>query len=403
MSIKGNAESNVLRGRISNPDVIHGKSAYEIDVMHGYDGTEEEWLKYVRGDFDERVEEAKAEFNAEVDNVIVPEARAELEEFKEQTVDKAGDEIEQITDTSAEILREAAAAADSKDVLLWTNPSPSEDFASGSVGITVDDIEGVDSLIDFDSFKVIFKTKANQNRLLPSIEVKYSDEGMIHYAEGFTGDDGKAHSRSYSRFFGINAEVGYAWFEGADPDNSNCIPLRIYGVKAVANSASIAAGIAEYQAGLAQGCAVEAEASAVRSEKAATRSEAAAAESVEYAVKSNGSSSEARGYAKRAETAALAAESSAQNAGVFAGTAATKATEANTAKESAEAAAAEAEASKRSAAELATAASRHANEAETAAAEAKSAIDELYFDQIAPPFDEIENSVFLVPPTYDML
>lgn len=37
--------SNVLRGVITNPDTIYGKSAYEIAVMHGFDGTEEEWLE----------------------------------------------------------------------------------------------------------------------------------------------------------------------------------------------------------------------------------------------------------------------------------------------------------------------------------------------------------------------
>lgn len=37
--------SNVLRGTIVNPEVIRGKSAYEIAVMHGFDGTEEEWVK----------------------------------------------------------------------------------------------------------------------------------------------------------------------------------------------------------------------------------------------------------------------------------------------------------------------------------------------------------------------
>lgn len=39
--------SNILRGTIVNPDVIRGKSAYEIAVAHGYDGTEEEWVKSV--------------------------------------------------------------------------------------------------------------------------------------------------------------------------------------------------------------------------------------------------------------------------------------------------------------------------------------------------------------------
>lgn len=45
MSVKGNAESYVeLRGSLKLPEAIQGKSAYEIDVMHGFKGTEEEWL-----------------------------------------------------------------------------------------------------------------------------------------------------------------------------------------------------------------------------------------------------------------------------------------------------------------------------------------------------------------------
>ena len=41
--------SNVLRGTIVNPDVIRGKSAYEIAVMHGFEGTVEEWLESLKG------------------------------------------------------------------------------------------------------------------------------------------------------------------------------------------------------------------------------------------------------------------------------------------------------------------------------------------------------------------
>lgn len=36
--------SNVLRGSVNNPEKVYGKSAYEIAVMHGFEGTEEEWL-----------------------------------------------------------------------------------------------------------------------------------------------------------------------------------------------------------------------------------------------------------------------------------------------------------------------------------------------------------------------
>lgn len=46
MSTKGKAESYVeLRGSLKMPDAIVGKSAYEIAVMHGFKGTEEEWLE----------------------------------------------------------------------------------------------------------------------------------------------------------------------------------------------------------------------------------------------------------------------------------------------------------------------------------------------------------------------
>ena len=50
MSVQGNAESYVkLRGSLSNPDLIVGKSAYEIAVRNGFEGTEEEWLASLHG------------------------------------------------------------------------------------------------------------------------------------------------------------------------------------------------------------------------------------------------------------------------------------------------------------------------------------------------------------------
>lgn len=50
MSTTGNAESYVeLRGSLTIPEAIHGKSAYEIAVMHGFNGTEEEWLESLKG------------------------------------------------------------------------------------------------------------------------------------------------------------------------------------------------------------------------------------------------------------------------------------------------------------------------------------------------------------------
>lgn len=39
------AAPDVLIGTVLNPDKIYGKSAYEIAVKHGFDGTEEQWLQ----------------------------------------------------------------------------------------------------------------------------------------------------------------------------------------------------------------------------------------------------------------------------------------------------------------------------------------------------------------------
>ena len=51
MSLKGQAQSVIkLRGSISMPDAIQGKSAYELAVMHGFKGTEEEWLASLKGE-----------------------------------------------------------------------------------------------------------------------------------------------------------------------------------------------------------------------------------------------------------------------------------------------------------------------------------------------------------------
>jgi hypothetical protein len=50
MSTEGNVGSVIeLRGRISMPDTIQGKSAYEVAVMNGFEGSEAEWLESLKG------------------------------------------------------------------------------------------------------------------------------------------------------------------------------------------------------------------------------------------------------------------------------------------------------------------------------------------------------------------
>lgn len=235
MSINGTAESNVLRGRISDPDVIHGKSAYEIAVMHGFDGTEEEWLESLHADWDERADEARESLNNDIENVILPEAKAKLESAKETTVENAVAEIAdaetnsikvigQITIDSKTAIEKAASSLDEKEVLLWQNPNTTENFTSGTIDISA-------SITDeIDHFRVVFLTRTIGNMVLPSVEVERGQSGRIHFDEGFTGYDEERHSISYLRDFTVLAN-GNIQFEGGDPDNSNCIPYKIYGVK----------------------------------------------------------------------------------------------------------------------------------------------------------------------------
>ena len=69
MSTTGNAESYIeLRGSLSIPDAIHGKSAYEIAVANGFDGTEEEWLLHLERAQSEEVEEAAEQALTDIAN-----------------------------------------------------------------------------------------------------------------------------------------------------------------------------------------------------------------------------------------------------------------------------------------------------------------------------------------------
>lgn len=45
-----NKDTNNLVGEINCPKKLRGYSAYEIAVIHGFVGTEEEWLESLKGD-----------------------------------------------------------------------------------------------------------------------------------------------------------------------------------------------------------------------------------------------------------------------------------------------------------------------------------------------------------------
>lgn len=51
MSLTGSIQANeILKGKINWLKEIHGYSAYEIAVINGFRGTEEEWLASLKGE-----------------------------------------------------------------------------------------------------------------------------------------------------------------------------------------------------------------------------------------------------------------------------------------------------------------------------------------------------------------
>lgn len=49
MSLQGNAKGKTLRGKANKLTELRGYSAYEIAVINGFSGTEEEWLESLHG------------------------------------------------------------------------------------------------------------------------------------------------------------------------------------------------------------------------------------------------------------------------------------------------------------------------------------------------------------------
>lgn len=88
-----------LIGTITVPDAIHGKSAYEIAVMHGFDGTEEEWLLHLERAQGEAVEEA-----AEQAKTDIAEAKATMLE----EIEIAGDIVQSTGESETAVMSQKA-------------------------------------------------------------------------------------------------------------------------------------------------------------------------------------------------------------------------------------------------------------------------------------------------------
>ena len=118
MSLNGKAESVIkLRGSLSMPDAIVGKSAYEVAVMNGFKGTEAEWLASLK--YTNLTDDEKAEVIADV--MGSPEI-AEMQETAEraETIAK-GRCTGYVFDTYSALTAWLASAENKAKLLLGDN------------------------------------------------------------------------------------------------------------------------------------------------------------------------------------------------------------------------------------------------------------------------------------------
>lgn len=118
MSLNGSAEGRkVLRGSAYVPDAIHGKSAYEIAVIHGFDGTEEEWLYSLA----EEANTIAKEFADEAEN-FAKSAQSDAEGARQEAINSATAAMAAVSAQDAsyankESALEAKAGAESAEAL----------------------------------------------------------------------------------------------------------------------------------------------------------------------------------------------------------------------------------------------------------------------------------------------
>ncbi len=105
--------SNKLTGYIYAPDAIQGKSAYEIAVMNGFDGTEEEWLDSLT---DEAVSRAEEVIKSTKESAVseINSSAEEVKEYTENALTVIGEKVTEAETAEAKASVSAGKALESE-------------------------------------------------------------------------------------------------------------------------------------------------------------------------------------------------------------------------------------------------------------------------------------------------
>ena len=270
MSTEGNAKNYIeLRGSLSLPEAIHGKSAYEIAVMHGFDGTEEEWLYSL-------VEEANTIAKAYADNAGASAQRAEEAKSAAETAETNAQGSAESATESASAASASAESAESAAVRAETAAEEAETHANAASASAQNAAESE------------WKALAYNN------ESSMSARNAEYYAQ--TADSaGKAAATAATNAANSASEAsGYAWGAKTEADRAEAA------VAAMGNGAEVATAKAAEASAAAQNASTSAQTAKTNASTATTAANTATTKASEASV----SASSAKSSAERADAAA---------------------------------------------------------------------------------------------------
>lgn len=94
MSLSGNASTdNLLVGNVKGLNSIHGKSAYELAVIHGFEGTEEEWIASLKGEKGDAYIITEADKEEIADKVAVDNLQESAEKYIDSVIEEKDLEV----------------------------------------------------------------------------------------------------------------------------------------------------------------------------------------------------------------------------------------------------------------------------------------------------------------------
>lgn len=198
-----------LKGQIVVPDVIHGKSAYELAVMNGFDGTEAEWLESLVGIGILRVDNIRAEGANAVFDIVLTDGTVTT--VSVPTIYLVNGGIVQYTGDS-----EAVAMSQKAVTLLFNSLIERLEAAESS-------LEAVENVLAFP--ELVGTWRINSFNDLPDGEYKVN---FTTNSEVYSTIKKYTHNGTgYVNFDGTQVyEVGYGFLvDGANPITISSVPI----------------------------------------------------------------------------------------------------------------------------------------------------------------------------------